>query len=616
MIKSKPVFLACLFLLAGLALGGWSLTDEPCHVKADFKSPYTWKPNVINGPIPASFHWGNVNGVNFLSQLRNQHIPYYCGACWAFASTSVVSDRINIMRGGKWPEVNIAPQVLLSCNQKNNGCHGGSCMRAYQWMNENDISDESCSPYSALSWTEGLVCDKTAICKECFSGESCFQPATFNKYRVGEYALLPESIDAMKNEIMARGPISCAVNAGPLVGFTGTGVFTSDDEGGTNHAISVVGWGVTSDNIPYWVMRNSWGEYWGDNGFAKILMGKNTIQIESYCTYAVPVKTWQDQSSPADAVSQIKKPNLPKQFIANSSLYKTAEIVQKGCVIDHTKKMVPLIKSPLPQNTLSVNALPADFWWGNNDDVNYLSWQVNQHLPHYCGSCWGQAAASSLADRINIMRNNAFPRVALSVQVLLNCFAEGTCNGGWGGGPYTWGHKHGIPEVGCQQYIANDPSDYSCPAIHQCMDCKRNEDGSQNCWAVTNFNRWWVKEYGTLRGIDNMKKEIFARGPISCSMYVTDKFLKEYTGGIYSEAGVHLFPNHYVSVNGWGKDATTGQEYWIVRNSWGSHYGENGFFRIKMGSDNLGIDKMECFWGVPSDKKSYDEDMELGLVQE
>ncbi len=628
MIKSK---VACFVLLVVFTAVACSYISEPCDFKIEnFQSGYTWKPNPIQGDLPKNWHWGNVNGTNFLTQMRNQHIPHYCGGCWAFGTTSAISDRISIMRGGKWPEINISPQVLLSCNTKNNGCHGGAGMRAYEWMHDNDITDETCAPFLALGWSDGQICTDLSLCKECFDGKPCFKPKSFNTYRVAEYALLPEnSVDAMKNEIYARGPISCAVNAGPLEDFSGTGVLMSDDKGSTNHVISIVGWGVTNDNIPYWVVRNSWGEYWADRGFAKVYMGNNTIQIESYCHYGVPVNTWQNQPTP-DPFAKVdaKKENvieIPKEHNEDSDSvdintqspeYKTRQFTRPNCVIDHNIKMKPLIKSPLPQDYVDVNALPDNFWWGNSDSTNFLSWQVNQHLPQFCGSCWGQAAAASLADRINIQRNNAFPRVSLSVQVLLNCFAEGTCGGGWGGGPYTWGHKHGIPEVGCQAYIAADPADPSCTDIHQCMNCKRNDQGGSTCWAQPTFKRWYVKEYGHLFGIDNMKKEIFARGPISCSMFATDNFELNYKGGIYAEKGSFLFPNHYVSVTGWGLDQVTGIKYWIARNTWGSHFGENGFFRIKMGSDNLGLDSMECFWGVPSETKSYEEDILKNLVTE
>lgn len=96
------------------------------------------------------------------------------------------------------------------------------------------------------------------------------------------------------NEIMARGPIACGINASPIRNFTGTGVFASNDPGSLNHIISIVGWGVTTDgqNTPYWVVRNSWGEYWGDRGYMKVYRGNNTLDIEDYCVYMVPINTW------------------------------------------------------------------------------------------------------------------------------------------------------------------------------------------------------------------------------------------------------------------------------------------------------------------------------------
>ena len=98
-----------------------------------------------------------------------------------------------------------------------------------------------------------------------------------------------------------------------------------------------------------------------------------------------------------------------------------------------------------------------------------------------------------------------------------------------------------------------------------------------------------------------MKKEIFARGPISCGMHVTDKFYNDYKQGIWSEKVIFDMPNHVISVVGWGVENDV--EYWIVRNSWGTQWGENGFFRINMHHGSLGIGHSACYWGVPSQNK-------------
>merc|ERR1711935_1318608 len=90
--------------------------DAPCRTKSD-------KPQLGNGreplapvELPDQFLWNDVNGTNYLTNLRNQPVPQYCGSCWAHAATSAMSDRIKIARKAAWPDINVAPQVLISCS--------------------------------------------------------------------------------------------------------------------------------------------------------------------------------------------------------------------------------------------------------------------------------------------------------------------------------------------------------------------------------------------------------------------------------------------------------------------------------------------------------------------
>ena len=102
-----------------------------------------------------------------------------------------------------------------------------------------------------------------------------------------------------------------------------------------------------------------------------------------------------------------------------------------------------------------------------------------------------------------------------------------------------------------------------------------------------------------------MKKEIYKHGPISCGVQATDKF-EAYTTGVYKEH--HSFPeiNHEIAVVGWGV-TDSGEEYWIGRNSWGTYWGENGFFKMTMEKHyDLGITE-DCSAGIPSYEKPAQE---------
>ena len=103
---------------------------------------------------------------------------------------------------------------------------------------------------------------------------------------------------------------------------------------------------------------------------------------------------------------------------------------------------------------------------------------------------------------------------------------------------------------------------------------------------------------------DKLKMEILSGGPISCGIHVTDKF-EAYSGGIFSQFNVFNIPNHILAIVGWGVDSADGTEFWIGRNSWGTYWGEKGFFRIEMYKDNLGIEN-SCSWATPTVMKKVE----------
>ena len=121
----------------------------------------------------------------------------------------------------------------------------------------------------------------------------------------------------------------------------------------------------------------------------------------------------------------------------------------RGCVVSNaTYQNGPKIKSPQPKLTVSSQTLPKMWDWRDINGVNYLSWTVNQHIPKYCGSCWAQATTSALADRFIIADKNKYANLALSPQVIVNCRAGGSCEGGNPSSVYEFAH-----DVGVRNYV-------------------------------------------------------------------------------------------------------------------------------------------------------------------
>lgn len=118
------------------------------------------------------------------------------------------------------------------------------------------------------------------------------------------------------------------------------------------------------------------------------------------------------------------------------------------------------------------------------------------------------------------------------------------------------------------------------------------------CTAVTDNRKYYAVNVKEFAGPFAMKADIFRNGPISCGIDATAKF-EEYRGGIFSEDKSFPEINHIIALVGWGVDKDSGEEFWIGRNSWGSWWGENGYFRISMYHNNLAVEQ-DCTSGEPS----------------
>lgn len=252
--------------------------------------------------LPDSFDWGDVDGVSYLTRSLNQHLPQYCGSCWAHGSLSALADRIKIHRKAKGEDINLSIQFILNCGTDVAGsCHGGYHSGTYELIKQKGfVPYETCMPYVACSKEskEGFcahvdtTCSDFNTCRTCstfsHNGGKCAEITPFPHATVKEYGVI-SGADVIMAEIYARGPVAAEINAEPILQYDGT-IFTDQSaKKSPNHIVSITGWGVDkSTGKKYWNVRNSWGEYWGNLGFAKVEMGHNLLGLESAVAWATP----------------------------------------------------------------------------------------------------------------------------------------------------------------------------------------------------------------------------------------------------------------------------------------------------------------------------------------
>ena len=269
---------------------------------------------------------------------------------------------------------------------------------------------------------------------------------------------------------------------------------------------------------------------------------------------------------------------------------------------------IPLLDTGRYQVTHQIDDnLPQSFSWSNVDGVNYLTKNLNQHIPVYCGSCWAHGSISALSDRIKIVRKAAWPDINLSIQFLLNCQMGGSCNGGDHLAAYKAIHDYGsIPYEDCMVYQAcsADSSEEGCKNKHMfectptniCKTCDTFSSNGGTCSPIKHYPNATILSYGAVKGSENMKAELYKNGPIACG--INAEQIVDYTGGVLDLPNKLKIVNHIISVVGWGYDATLDKQYWIIRNSWGSYWGELGFMRLVLGENQLGIEKT-CAFAIP-----------------
>uniref|UniRef100_A0A6P7G4E7 Cathepsin L-like proteinase n=1 Tax=Diabrotica virgifera virgifera TaxID=50390 RepID=A0A6P7G4E7_DIAVI len=204
-----------------------------------------------NLQVPTEVDWRNKKAD---LGVRNQGS---CGSCWAFSAVGAIEGQLAIH---KKQHVQLSEQELVDCDTVNEGCNGGLMTDAFNYVKRHGLAAESKYKYTG----------KRGSCKNVHKQVSS----------LSGFVNLARTETALVNALANVGPISIAVDADTWQHYGG-GVFNNKNCGtALNHGILAVGY--TKDAF---IVKNSWGTSWGENGYIRVIRGKNLCGINQMNSY-------------------------------------------------------------------------------------------------------------------------------------------------------------------------------------------------------------------------------------------------------------------------------------------------------------------------------------------
>nr|CAH8843496.1 unnamed protein product [Trichobilharzia regenti] len=237
------------------------------HLMASWDSPLKSSERIsLTGKvedIPDNFDWREKGAV---TDIKDQGM---CGSCWAFSTTGNIEGQW-FRKTGKL--LSLSEQQLVDCDKLDDGCGGGLPLNAYESIiRMGGLMTEDTYPYDAKD-------------------EKCHLKISNIAAYINSSVSLPEDENQLAIWLYQNSTISVGMNA-MLLQFYRHGIshpwkiFCSKYM--LDHAVLLVGYGVSEENIPYWIVKNSWGVEWGEKGYFRMYRGDGTCGINTVATSAV-----------------------------------------------------------------------------------------------------------------------------------------------------------------------------------------------------------------------------------------------------------------------------------------------------------------------------------------
>ncbi|TYZ61132.1 hypothetical protein PybrP1_008850 [[Pythium] brassicae (nom. inval.)] len=285
-----------------------------------------------NATIPKEVNWLTIENGKYVTPVKNQGT---CGSCWAFSGIAVVESRYAI--ANKVPASPLSVEQVLSCSapldhirskfakdmtSSSQGCDGGMPFLTFEYMSRVSPFGVACEDaYPYVMATTGGETQCQAV--------SASNVAVAWKNQTSSYVAIASSDEAALLRAVMSGPVSANLDAsGDGFKLYASGVYDAKDCSSNgkdvNHAVVLTGFGETAAGEKYWLVRNTWGTMWGENGYMRIARGgavspNGPCNLYLYSSYPVNLATGSTSASRAGgatcALPAIKFEALPTSAV-------------------------------------------------------------------------------------------------------------------------------------------------------------------------------------------------------------------------------------------------------------------------------------------------------------